>query len=351
MSYIRWGIIGPGNIAHNFADGLNETSFGKLEAIASTNDDRREKFAKKYNIEKSLCFNNYEELINSNFVDAIYISTPHNLHAELSIKAAGKGKHILCEKPAAINLEEGKTIIEAVRQAGVFYMEGFMYRCHPQIQTLVKLLNQKKIGDIKHIKSSFGFDMGKTVKESRLFRTDLAGGAILDVGLYPVSLSRMVAGLAVGKKFLNPIKLEGKAKIGETEVDEISHANLNFSNGIRAEVSTAIRENMPNNAIITGEKGMIEIDNPWTPGREGGPYNAKIKIIINNESKIIELKGPEHLFFFEADLASKAILNEQTEISYPGMTWEDTLGNLKTLDDWRKSIKYSLPNERENEIR
>ena len=345
MKKIRWGIIGPGHIANRFADGLKESNSGRLIAIASKNDDRRKKFGDKYSIDLSLRFSNYDEIINCNDVDAIYISTPHTLHAEWTIKAAGKGKHVLCEKPAAVNFKEGKKMIEAVREAGVFYMEGFMYRCHPQISSLIKIIKEKKIGDVKFIKSSFGFDTGKTIYESRLFRTDLAGGAILDVGLYPISFSRLVAGVNLGKKFVNPIKITGKATIGETQVDEKSYAILQFENNIVAEVSTSIREKMKNNAIIKGTNGIIEMDQPWDPGRDGGPYHSTLKIVINDQIEIIEFKGPEQLFSFEVEFANKAILQGRTEVSYPGMSWEDTLGNLKCLDEWRKSIGYSLPQD------
>ena len=342
MSLIRWGIIGPGNIANNFADGLKESFSGQLTAIASTNNERRESFGDKYNIDAALRFSSYDDLLNSENIDAVYISTPHTLHAEWTIKAAGKGKHVLCEKPGAVNFREGQQVIEAVRQAGVFYMEGFMYRCHPQIPALAKFIKEKKIGEVKNIKSSFGFDMGKTIPESRLFRTDLAGGAILDVGLYPISFSRMIAGAALGKKFINPKSVTGTATMGVTGVDEISHATLEFENGIIAEASTAIREEMKNNAIITGTKGTIELDQPWAPGREGGPYHSTCKISSNDQTEIIDFKGPEHLFFFEAELSSQTILKEKTEAPYPAMTWEDTLGNLKILDKWRQIVGYSL---------
>ena len=345
MSLIRWGIIGPGNIANNFADGLKESFSGQLTAIASKNNERRESFGDKYNIDAALRFSSYDDLLNSENIDAVYISTPHTLHAEWTIKAAGKGKHVLCEKPGAVNFREGQQVIEAVREAGVFYMEGFMYRCHPQIPALAKFIKEKKIGEVKNIKSSFGFDMGKTIPESRLFRTDLAGGAILDVGVYPISFSRMIAGAALGKKFINPKSVTGTATMGVTGVDEISQATLEFENGIIAEASTAIREEMKNNAIITGTKGTIELDQPWAPGREGGPYHSTFKISSNDQTEIIDFKGPEHLFFFEAELSSQTILKEKTEAPYPAMTWEDTLGNLKTLDKWRKIIGYLLPQD------
>tara|TARA_Y100000590_G_scaffold94172_1_gene106677 strand:+ start:1564 stop:2604 length:1041 start_codon:yes stop_codon:yes gene_type:complete len=346
MKKILWGIIGPGHIANRFADGLKESSSGNLIAIASTNDERRKIFGDKYQIDSSMRFKNYNEIINCSEIDAIYISTPHNLHAEWTIKAAGRGKHVLCEKPGAVNLEEGKKIIKTVKEAGIFYMEGFMYRCHPQIKILLKLLKEKKIGDIKHVESSFGFDTEKSNPDSRLFNINLAGGSILDVGLYPISFARMIAGASNEKKFLNPIKLTGTAKIGTTGVDEVAFANLEFENGITAKASTAIRQLMDNNAIIKGTKGSIELNEPWTPGKEGGPFVSSIKIKIDNKTEIIDVKVNEHLFYFEAEQSSQCIQKNKFEIPYPGMTWDDTLGNLKTLDQWRKAIGYKLDIEK-----
>ena len=149
MSNVRWGIIGPGSIANNFADALKESYSGELKAIASLSDKRRKTFGDKYNINNDLRFNNYDSLLNSDSIDAVYISTPHTLHAELTIKAAGKGKHILCEKPGAVNFIQGEKVIKAVQEAGVFYKEGFMYRCHHQIPALLYLIKDKIIGDVK----------------------------------------------------------------------------------------------------------------------------------------------------------------------------------------------------------
>ena len=342
MNKIRWGIIGPGSIANNFADALRQSYSGELKAIASFNDQRRKIFGDKYEVHENLRFNNYESLLNSDSVDAVYISTPHTLHAELSISAAGKGKHILCEKPGAVNFVQGEKVIKAVQEAGVFYKEGFMYRCHPQIPALLDLIKKKIIGDVKKITSSFGFDMTKIIPEHRLFNKNLAGGAILDVGLYPVSFSRMIAGINSGKKFLNPKNISGKAKIGETGVDEVSSAIMEFDNGVIAEAHTAIMKNMDNNAIIDGSDGKIIVEDPWMPGRNGGPYHSIIRIIKNDSEEIREFKGPEHLFFFEAELSSQTILKEKQQVPYPGMTWEDTLGNLKVLDQWRQKINYQI---------
>ena len=149
MEKIKWGIIGPGSIANNFADGLKGSYSGQLVSIASKNDDRRKNFGDKYDIHPDFRFDNYDDIINSEHIDAIYISTPHTLHAEWTIKAAGKGKHVLCEKPGAVNFKQTYEVIEKVKEAGVFYKEGFMYRCHPQIPALINLIKNKTIGNIK----------------------------------------------------------------------------------------------------------------------------------------------------------------------------------------------------------
>ena len=342
MDKIRWGIIGPGSIAHNFADALKQAYSGELISIASRTSNKLEEFGNKYQIKNEFRFNDYDALLENENIDAVYIATPHVFHADLSIRAAGKGKHILCEKPGAVNFAEASRVIEKIKESGVFYKEGFMYRCHPQIPALINLIKQNTIGNIKNITSSFGFDMQKVIPDHRLFDKKLAGGAILDVGLYPVSLSRIVAGAAIGKKFTNPISISAKARIGETGVDEISSATLKFENNIIAEVSTAIMQNMDNNAIIEGEVGKIIIDDPWMPGKDGGPYNTKIRVIKDGIEKIQEFKGSEHLFFFEVELASQTISKQRTEVPYPGMTWDDTLGNIKVLDMWRKEIGYNL---------
>ena len=342
MNIVNWGIIGPGSIANNFASGLSEVESARLKGIASKSDDRRSVFGNKFNVKDAYRFDTYEKLINCDEVDAIYISTPHPLHAEWSIKAANSGKHVLSEKPACVNIKEFNQVLNAVTSAGVFYMEGFMYRCHPQIKKLIEIIKDGKIGDIHHIESSFGFDMGKVIPGHRLFNTELAGGGILDVGLYPISFSRLVAGVVSNKPFCNPTKIEGEATIGETGVDEIAKAKLYFEDEIIADVSTAVMKKMNNNAVITGSKGTITMSNPWQPGGKGGPYECLITININGENEIVKISGNEHLFSFEASVATNAILNKKNQAESPAMTWDDTKGNIETLDLWRESVGYKL---------
>jgi predicted dehydrogenase len=178
-----------------------------------------------------------------------------------------------------------------------------------------------------------------------LFNINLAGGSILDVGVYPVSFSRLIAGIVSGKSFLNPYKIDGTATIGKTKVDEIAYAKLYFNNNIIANTSAAIRKNMDDVAIVKGTKGFISLTNPWTPGKDGGPYKSSIIVNIEGHQEIIEIEVQKHLFAFEAEVASKAIIEKRNEALSPAMTWNDTLGNLETLDIWRKEVDYKLPQE------
>ena len=147
-------------------------------------------------------------------IDAIYIATPHPFHAEWAIKAAEAGKHVLCEKPMALTAFEADAMIHAARKAGTFLGEAFMYRLHPQTERLVELVRTGAIGEVRMIKSSFGFAMPGFQPEHRLFANDLAGGGILDVGGYPVSMARLIAGAAAGKPFAEPDKVAGTAHLG-----------------------------------------------------------------------------------------------------------------------------------------
>ena len=200
MKQTRWGILGPGSIAHNFADGLKEATSGALLAISSRNSERLRQFGDQYGIAASKRYTSYEALAADPDIDAIYVSTPHPWHAELAIMAMRQGKAVLCEKPAGMNAAEVTAMTEVAAQEGVFFMEAFMYRCHPQIARMVELIRAGEIGTIGHIKATFGFSATRD-PASRLFDRALGGGGILDVGCYTVSASRLIAGAARRKGF------------------------------------------------------------------------------------------------------------------------------------------------------
>lgn len=326
---LNWGIIGTGGIAHRFANSLTESKAGCLSAVGSRSESGALNFVKKH---PCRAHGSYEELLADPEVEAVYISTPHPMHAEWAIKAADAGKHILCEKPLAMSHAEAVNMIEAARKNDVFLMEAFMYRCHPQTAMLKDLIRSGKIGRVQLIRATFSFSANFDLK-SRLFARELGGGGILDVGCYCTSISRLIAGTAAGKDFVEPIEINGTGEIGlESGVDEYAVASLKFQGGILAQIACGVRLNLENNVRITGTEGSILIPNPWTIGGDSG----FMKIIVFKagipEELIVE--STKSVYAIEADHVAENISARQA----PAMSWNDSLGNMKTLEAWRAAV-------------
>ena len=348
MNQVTWGIIGPGAIAHNFAQGLAECESGRLAAIASRDAGRRAAFGDRFGVPEAWRYDSYDALIASE-VEAIYIATPHPFHAELALKSMRAGKHVLVEKPAGLIAGEVVALTETAAQQGVFFAEGLMYRSHPQIARALEIIATGTIGQVRHIKASFGFAAGFD-PASRLFDPGLAGGAILDVGVYPVSLARLFAGVGQGRA-LDPVKVSGTATLAASGVDATAYATLLFPVDITASLSTAVTMNMANTATIIGSKGQLHLPDPWVPGRNAGPSDAVIEVTVEGESWRETLEDPRILFAHEAEAASRAIRAGQTQLSYPAPTWADSIGTMRVVDAWRAAAGYVLPGETPEGIR
>jgi len=337
---IRWGIIGPGTIARTFADGIAHSRTGRLEAIATRNPDKpglAEAFA------GARIIHGYDALLADPDIDAVYIATPHTGHAEWAIKAIRAGKNVLVEKPIALSAYDADAIFHEAKKAGVFAGEAYMYRLHPQTAKLLELVKARAVGDIRIIRSSFGFNMGSFRADHRLFANETAGGGILDVGGYPVSMVRMIAGTVDGKPFAEPEKVAGAAHLGQSGVDEWASAVLKFANGIVAEVSCSIMAAQDNVLRIIGSEGRIEVKDFWfAAGHKGG--TGRIDIVKGDKVETIELPEDRWLYSFEVDAAGEAIRQGRHEFAAPGMTWSDSLGNLRVMDQWRASVglEYSV---------
>ncbi len=334
VKHIRWGIIGPGTIARTFADGVAHSKTGKLVAIATRNPEKpglAEAFP------GARIVNGYDALLSDAEIDAVYIATPHTGHAEWAIKAVRAGKHVLVEKPIALSAYDADAIFYEAKKAGVFAGEAYMYRLHPQTAKIIELVKSGVIGEVRIIRTSFGFNMGGFKPEHRLFANDAAGGGILDVGGYPVSMARLIAGAVADKPVLEPEKVAGVAQLGQSGVDEWASAVLKFPNGIVAEVSCSIMAQQDNVLRIIGSQGRIEVENFWfASGHRGGV--GKIEIIKGDDRQTVEVREDGWLYAFEVDAAGEAILAGRSEFSYPGMSWADSLGNLRVMDQWRASV-------------
>lgn len=341
---LRWGLLATGNIAKSFANGVLHSKHGVLAACASRDLKKAKAFGAQFGIAR--CHGSYEALLADPGVDAVYISTPHPLHAQWVVKAAEAGKHILCEKPLGLNMGEAMTMIEAARDNGVFLMEAFMFRCHPQIAKVVALIKEGAIGKVKVIQSTFSFQMGYN-ETHRLMANDLAGGGILDVGCYPVSLSRLIAGAALGRDFANPLKVSGSAVLNpNTGTDEFAIASLEFEGGILAQLSTGVLVNQKNDTRIYGDAGSILLTSPWIPAPRGGT----VDIVLERKGQPVEVipvttsAANEWLYGLEADTVALNIQNGQAPS--PAMSWADTLGNIQTLDRWRAAVGLTYNSEK-----
>lgn len=331
---LRWGILGTGQIAREFADGVIGSESGVLCAVGSRRSETAEAFGVRYGI--SHRHGSYEELLANPEVEAVYISTPHPMHAEWAVRAAEAAKHVLVEKPIGMNWAEAMAMVDAARLHDVFLMEAFMYRCHPQMARLVELVRTAAIGQVQLILAAFSY-RSKAGPEHRCFAQALGGGGILDVGCYPVSAARLIAGAAAGKPFDEPVEVKGCGHLGETGVDEWAIASLRFPGDIVAQLSTGVRLNQHEDNVIHvfGSEGKITAPNPWVPSRwNRDPAVILLKRHEEKEVRRILVESPLDLYTYEADTVARHIPDRQA----PAMSWDDTLGNMRVLDRWRQEL-------------
>jgi predicted dehydrogenase len=328
---LRWGILGTGRIARQFAAALRHSRRGRLVAVGS-------RAAAQPGIAEfagARWHQGYDALLADAEVEAVHIATPHPLHADLAIRAAAAGKHILCEKPLAMDAAEAEGVIAAARQHGVFLMEAFMYRVHPQTLRIVDLLRAGAIGEPRLVQASFGywkpFDAA-----ARHFAPELGGGAIRDVGGYCASMARLVAGIGAGRPFLDPETVQAMAITGPGGVDEVALATLRFPGGMLAQLSAAITLAQENAVRIIGAERQIEIASPWfCCGKMGGRSVLRLSDFRRLDGPVEEVpvETPDWLYAIEADAVAEHLRHGQ--VAWPGMRWDDTLGNMRTLDAWR----------------
>ena len=344
MPNIKWGIIGPGNIASAFAHSIKHCENSDLVSVYGRDQEKVNAFSSKFNISP---YTNFPDFIASKEIDAVYIATPHSSHYFYSIEAIKSKKHILCEKPLTMNHLESMVLLNLAQEADVFLMEAYMYRTHPQTTNILDNLNvfndtQDKI----IIKSSFGFS-ADLPKEHRLRNPLLGGGAILDVGCYPLSMSKLIAGALQDLPYADPVSISATGILDETGVDLQSRAHLIFSDKIEAEISCAINEDFTNNLIISAGSTELIVSQPWHCGQfQDG--TSSIQIFDSGKLvKEIPYKDSIGLFTREIDHASQCIQDKKIESDFISHT--DTQSNMLWLDQWRRELGIKCPLNNFNE--
>lgn len=328
---LRWGILATGAIARTFARAAASSTKSELVAVASRDGARAESFAREHGGVRAHA--GYDALLADPDVDAVYVATPHPQHADWTIRALEAGKHVLCEKPLGLNHAEVMAMVDAAEQSDRFLMEAFMYRCHPQTDAILHLLRDGAIGRICHVSAGFGF-RAPVNPDSRLFASALGGGGIMDVGCYPVSAARLIAGM-------EPVKVSAGGHLGPTGVDHWSAALLTFGNDMTAHVATAVTATLDNELTIYGETGRIRVPDPWKCADDAGRWQFEL---------IRHGTAPEHvhgraapLYVLEIDHAADRIATRERQSDR--MSWADSLGNARVLDAWRQAIGLTFAPE------
>ena len=328
---IRWGILATGDIARTLADAILASETSELVAVGSRAQASADAFARDFG--SIAAHGSYEALLADADVDVVYVATPHPQHAEWTLKALAAGKAVLCEKPLGVNYPEAMAMVDAADLQQRFLMEAFMYRVHPQTAKVVELIRDGAIGEVRQIDASFGFAAAFDPR-SRLYRNDLAGGGILDVGCYPVSMARLIAGE-------EPDEVAGVATLAETGVDSWAAALLRFPSGALARLSTAVALELDNAVRIFGSRGSIHIDEPWFGVRPDGSWAFELR----RDGKRETVGGSaKPLYVLEVDAVAGALAAGQVESSF--MSWQDSLGNAQALDRWRHAAGVAFEGEK-----
>ena len=249
-SPLRLGILGCANIAKQFTRDVADSKQVSIQAVASRDLAKAQAFAHSFHIARA--HGSYEALLADGALDAIYIPLPNSMHAEWAIRAMQTGKHVLCEKPLALNLTQVKRMFEVARQQGVMLLESYPYWFQPQTRDLLLNLTQEKMGDIRSMQACFGFTVGNPDVNIRM-QPDLGGGALLDAGSYPLSMIRLVMGCA-------PERVMAHASWAATGVDISMMATLFYADGRRAQMSCAMDTANHRRATIVGSHGTVETE-------------------------------------------------------------------------------------------
>ena len=330
---INWGVIGLGNMSYKFINAIKELDNARIVSVASLSKKKNNDLIAELGIEESQYFDNYEDLIESPAVDAIYIATLNNTHFDLIKKCSMNKKKILCEKPMTINYEEAVEVFNFIKNNKTSFLEAFVYRHHQQSQYLCDIIKKGEIGDIYKVESSFGYKVKKIDPNSRLFNKNFGGGCILDVGCYTTSFCLMISKILSGKNVPN-IKLENiNGSLGKTGVDESAEADLIFNEKLKMTIKTSLRENLKNNCIIYGSKGKILIPKPWVPDKK-----SIIEIYTGNTYYKQFLNSKLSAYAQQIDFFNQKNFNNKENLFYTFMSNEESLLNMKILSEWKNGL-------------
>lgn len=315
---IKWGVIGPGRIATKFTTSLEHVKDAELHAIGSRSLDKATAFAKATAVKKA--YGSYEEMLQDEEIDVVYVATPHVFHHEHTLLCLNHGKAVLCEKPFALNREQVEEMVKTAKAKEVFLMEAMWTPFLPHIQHIKSLITSGMYGNIKKLEADFGF-YSPFNAEGRLFKKSLGGGSLLDIGIYPVFLALHTLGM--------PLKVEAKAKMSKTGIDEDCDIVFTYPDMVVAQLKSSIIEDTPTAAKIVLENATIEIHSRWHE-----PTTVSVTTSKGTESKSFE--AASYGYEYEAMHVHEMLRKGRTESDV--MTFSKSLELISLLDQIRKEI-------------
>ncbi len=322
---IRWGILGTGRMAGNFAMGLKELNDAELVAIGSRTKDSAQRFAAKFNVPN--IHQGYENVTTDENVDVIYIATPHNSHKDNAVLCLENGKAVLCEKPFTINAEEAEMVINLARSKNIFLMEAMWTRFIPAVVKLRELLDKQVIGNVQLMLAGGAF-IPEFDPEFYLFNYKLGGGVLLDAGVYLISMASMVFGA--------PDKILAMGQLGKTGVDEHDAILLEHGNGALASLYISLRAKSSPDLSLMGDKGKIYAHAPiFCP--------SKLTIAADGKEEVIELPFEANGYQYEAMEVGRCLREGKTESGI--MPLDETLQIMRTMDNIRTQFGLKYSNE------
>lgn len=321
---INWGILATGGIAAAMARGLARVPDAHLAAVGSRTQEAADKFGRRFNIPKR--YGSYEDLARDPEIDVVYVSTPHNLHYENCLMLIHEGKAVLCEKPFTLNAEQAAEVITLAREKKCFVLEAMWTRFLPAIVKVREILRERRLGEIRMLNASFGFK-AEFDPLHRLFNPSLGGGALLDVGVYPVSFASMVFG--------QPSQIVSQCHLGKTGVDEQSAMLFRYELGQMAVLAAAVRTEIPQDAHIIGSEGRLRVHSPWW-------QSQKLTLKFKEREKVLKFPFKGNGFSFEAEDVMRCLREGRLESEI--LPLDESLSIMKTMDEIRAQwgLKYPM---------
>ena len=325
MSTFKWGILGPGGIARAFAKDLQLLDGHEVAAVGSRTLSNAQEFAKSFG---GTAYGSYEELVADPTVDAIYVATPHPSHKDNVISALNAGKPVLCEKPFAVNAHEAREMVAAAQRNGVALMEAMWARFLPHYAHVREIIASGVLGQILTVQADHGQRLADR-NIPRLIEPSLAGGALLDLGIYPVSFAHMILG--------NPSKITASSVLTDKGVDGQTSMIFDYADGAQAILNTTMIEQTPCRAVVAGVNGWLEIDRTF--------YNPTSMRVTLSDGSVTQYPNTYrgHGLREEAEAFKKLVLSGQTQSEL--LSWKDTVDIMQTLDAVRSHIGLRYPFE------